>query len=299
MDKLTCMRAFVSVVEAGGFSRAERKTGISKTLLSKYVSQLENELKVRLLQRTTRQINLTEVGRNYYNGSIQVLEQITDLESAVHETHTSPSGELLISAPTSFAELHLMQVVSEFSHRHPQIRFTMVLTDRVVDIVNEGFDIALRIADLPDSSLVARRLCDIPMIICASPSYLETNGSPDNPRELTKHQCIIDSNFRGGSCWHFNNLEEKISVSGNYAVNSARAVRELAIRGNGVAICPTFVVNNDIKEGTLEAILTSYTIQPLELYAVYSNRRHLSTRVRLFVEILIEKFGPDWNNGNS
>ncbi len=290
MDKLTCIRAFVAVVEAGGFSRAERKTNISKTLLSKYVAQLENELNIRLLQRTTRQINLTTVGRNYYEGSLQLLEQLDELETEAHETHGKPTGKLYISAPTTFAELYIMQVVSDFSRKYPDIDFNMVLTDRVVDLVEEGFDLALRIADFQDSCLVARRLCSIPLVVCASAGYLKKFGEPKHPRELSQHQCIIDSNFRGGGCWGFEGVDEKINIAAKYIVNSAIAVRALVLRDNGISVCPRFVVDKDIADGTVRLVLENFKIPELGLCAVYSHRKHLSAKVRLFIDELAARF---------
>ncbi len=294
MDKLTCIRAFVSVVEAGGFSSAERKTNISKTLLSKYVAQLENELNVRLLQRTTRQINLTSVGRNYYEGSLQLLEQLDELENAAHETHSKPKGKLYISAPTTFAERYVMQVVSEFSRKYPEIDFNMALTDRVVDLVEEGFDLALRIADLQDSCLVAKRLCNIPLVVCASTGYLQRHGKPEHPRDLAHHQCVIDSNFRGGGCWGFEDVDEKLNIVGKYVVNSAIAVRELVLRDHGVSVCPRFVIDNDIAAGTVQVILEDFKIPELGLCAVYSHRKYLSAKVRLFIDELAIRFSGDW-----
>lgn len=292
MDRLECMRAFVAVVEANGFSSAARKSTLSKALLSKYVAQLEDELETRLLQRTTRHVSPTEVGRAYYERCLPILDELDELESVVKDNHAAPSGELRISAPKSFAELHLMKVVSEFSRQYPGIRINMMLTDKVVDIVEEGIDLALRIGNLPDSSLVARRLGTIHTVACASPEYLQQHGKPNHPDDLRQHQCIIDTNLKEGARWYFNCGDNKLSVTvqGSHYVNSAVAVRELVVNNNGIAISPLFVVGDDIKAGRLDIILEEFEMQSFGLYAIYSHRRHLSAKVRLFIDDLVKYF---------
>ncbi|MFV2056091.1 MAG: LysR family transcriptional regulator [Thiohalomonadales bacterium] len=292
MDRLECMRAFVAVVEANGFSSAARKSTLSKALLSKYVAQLENELGTRLLQRTTRHVSPTEVGRAYYERCLPLLEELDELESVVKDSHAAPSGELRISAAKSFAELHLMNVVSKFSQQYPKIRINMMLTDKEIDIVEEGIDLAIRIGDLADSSLVARRLGTIHIVVCASPEYLQQRGEPRHPDDLCHHQCIVDTNFRQGADWHFERNAKKfrVSVHGSHYVNSAVAIRELVINHNGIAISPLFVIGADVKAGRVKIILQEYGIQAFGLYAIYSHRRHLSAKVRLFIDNLVTDF---------
>jgi len=298
MDKIACMRAFVAVVEANGFSSAARKSTKTKALLSKYVAQLENELDTRLLQRTTRHVSTTEVGRAYYERCIPLLEDLDELESSVQEIHTAPSGELRISTPTTFAELYLIDVITEFSTEFPDIRINMNLTDRVVDIVEEGIDLALRIGTLEDSALFARRLGSIQIVTCASPNYLLKNGEPQTPEELSNHQCIIDTNLTANSRWSFmlDSVQSNISITSSHYVNSAIAAKELAIRSNGITLSPIFAVGRDIKAGNLKIILNKYDIQTFGLYAVYSHRKHLSTKVRLFIDLLVKHFKnvPEW-----
>jgi len=288
------MRAFVAVVEANGFSSAARHSTKSKALLSKYIAQLEDDLDTRLLQRTTRQISTTEVGRAYYERCLSILDEVDELELSVKDIHASPSGELRITAPTSFAEIHLMKVVSEFSKRYPDITINMMLTDRTVDIVGDGIDLALRIGNLSDSNLIARRLGEIKTVACASPKYLTKNGTPKKPDELINHQCIIDTNFSENTNWSFskNGIKSSVAVKSNLYVNSPVAVKELAINHNGIAICPDFVLQDDIKSNRLNVILEDYEITTFGLYAVYSHRRHLSTKVRLFIDLMLENFSP-------
>lgn len=298
MDKLACMHAFVTVVEANGFSSAARKSGTSKALLSKYVAQLEVQLDTRLLQRTTRHVSPTEVGRAYYERCLPLLEELDELESVVHDIHTTPTGELKISAPTSFAELHLMDIVAEFSRRYPEIRINMTLTDRQVDIVSDGIDLALRIGNLTDSSLVARRLATLHTVAYASPEYLTHHGEPKQPNDLLQHRCIIDTNIKEANHWRFtkNTNQDSVSVSASHYINSAIAVRELVLANMGIAISPFFVVSEDIQSGRLKLVLQDYEIHSFGLYAVYSHRRHLSAKVQLFIELLSERLSTtsDW-----
>ena len=292
MDKLACMKAFTVVADAGGFSSAARRTNQTKALLSKYVAQLEESLNVRLFNRTTRQVSLTEVGRAYYTRCIPILEELDELEAVVQDIHTTPSGELNISAPTSFSELHLMPVVSSFIEKYPDIRINMVLTDRVVDIVEEGFDLALRIGKLSDSSLIARRLTTIHTVACASPEYLQQYGEPVVPEDLLQHSCIVDTNYKSGISWRFerDGNVQSIKVQGKHYINSAVAIKELALAHNGIALCPTFVSGEEIKAKKLKLILPEYKVEAFGLYAVYSHRRHLSTKVQLFITLLKDSF---------
>jgi len=292
MDKLACMRAFVAVVEANGFSSAARRSTQSKALLSKYVAQLENDLNTRLLQRTTRKVSTTEVGRAYYERCITVLDDVDELELLVKGIHASPSGELRISAPTSFAEIHLMPVVAEFSKLYPEIKINMLLTDRTVDIVGEGIDLALRIGNLSDSNLIARRLGQFKTVAYASHNYLKEHGTPERPEDLKHHQCIIDTNFKEGAHWNFNKEGRKssVTVSSNVYVNSSVAVRELVLNDYGIAISPDFVLDKDLQKRHLHIILSEYELHSFGLYAVYSHRRHLSTKVRLFIDKMLESF---------
>lgn len=286
------MKAFVEVATAGGFSNAARKTNQSKALLSKHVAQLESSLKVRLLQRTTRHVSLTEMGKLYLDKCMPILEELDELESRVQNIHTEPSGELTISAPTSFSELHLMNVISLFGSRYPDVKINMALSDRLVDIVEEGFDLALRIGKLADSSLVARRITTINTVICASPDYLEQYGEPLTPKELTEHSCIIDTNHHKPHSWtfQFNGKMQSINIKGQFQVNNAVAVKELALAGHGIALCPQFVMGDSVKQGKLKLIFADNKFEHAALYAVYSHRRHLSKKLLLFIELLQDYF---------
>ncbi len=288
MDKLNGMRAFVAVAETGGFASAARRLSLSRALVSRYVGQLEESLSVRLFNRTTRRVSLTTVGQAYYERCAPLLAELEALESSVKEAHDRPVGELRVSAPVSFAELHLMEPVAAFGDRYPELRIDLQLTDRLVDMVEEGVDVSMRIAELADSSLVARRLAPVRVVTCAAPAYLEQQGEPRHPAELTDHRCLVDSNLGDARQWLFREGDEtlRIRVDGAIRINSARAIRELAVAGKGVAMSPLFVVADDIRAGRLAIVLPDFEYHDLALYALYPHRRHLSARVRLFVEAL-------------
>ncbi len=292
MDKLNCMKAFIAVVEAGGFSSAASKTRLSKSLLSKYVAQLECDLNIRLLNRSTRKVSTTLTGQAYYERSLSILAELDELESSVQANQRMPRGELRISAPVSFAEQYLTSLISEFSKSWPDLKIELIFSDRMVDLMDDGVDVALRIADLPDSSLVARRLCSVRTIVCASPAYLCKAGRPEHPLALTQHQAIFDSNISDKQQWLFREQGKKqvITMQGSITVNSVRAVRQLVLADLGVALCPDFVVADDIQAGRLEELLADYAFHDMALYAVYLHRRHLSVKVRLLIDALVEKF---------
>ncbi len=299
MDKLVCMNAFVNVVETGGFTSAGKKLGISKTLISKYVAQLEDHLDVLLLQRTTRSVAPTQLGLAYYQRCLPLLEEVDELEGALRSTRLNPTGTLILSAPSSFSELHLMPVLSDFVEQFPDVSIDLKLTDRFVNIVDEGFDIAIRIGNLSDSSLIARKITPIQTLLCASPQYLQQTGPLIHPQDLRQHRCIIDSNYKQGGHWSFLKEGKQIDIDVNTCikVNSARAVRELILAGSGVALCPLFAVSDDIFHGRLNQVLESFETIQLGLYAVYSHRRHLSAKVRVFIDFMVKRFAstPPWS----
>ncbi len=289
MDKLTCMRAFVAVVEAGGFSEAARRFGVSKALLSKQVRQLEEHLGVRLLHRTTRLVAATSSGQGYYEQCRPLLAELDDLDAAVQSDHLAPRGELRVTAPISFAELYLMSAVAEFSRRFPEVRLSLDLSDRFVDLIEERIDVAIRIGTLHDSSLVARRLGSTALVACASPDYLAAHGRPERPEQLARHVCIIDSNHPEGTRLTLGSGEDAVLVEldPRIRVNSARAVRELLVAGQGVGFLPSFAVAEDIGQGRLVHLLRDLPCPRLGIFAVYPHRKHLSAKVGLFIDTAV------------
>jgi len=299
MDTIDAMRTFAAVAKTSSFTKAAERLGLSVKLASKYVGQLEDRLGVRLLNRTTRRISLTEVGAAYLERCQSILDEFDNLEAAVQDKHTTPKGTLLISAPTTFGEMYLTSAITDFLNTQSEIIIKLKLSDRYVDIVDEGFDLAIRVGKLDDSSLIAKRLAPARLVACASPGYLKKSGIPKHPEQLINHTCIIDSNLRDGVQWPFQENDQPFSVkvSGAFHVNSALASRNAAINGAGIVLSPTYVVGRDISAGKLTAVLTEFEPPKLGLYAVYPHNRHLATKIRVFVNFLSKRFSntPDWD----
>jgi DNA-binding transcriptional LysR family regulator len=295
MDKLACIRAFVTVVEGGGFSEAARRMGVSKALISKQVAQLEENLDLRLLHRTTRKVTPTSSGQAYFDQCRPLLAEFDELDSVMRMSSTNPAGELHVAAPVTFAEMHLMTVVSRYSSRYPDVTVKLDLTDRFVDLVVERIDVAIRIGELNDSSLVARKLGEVSMQLCASSEYLAEHGEPVEPGQLADHRCVLDSNYPGGNSWRLGGGDNPVSieVKPHLIVNSARAGRELVRAGHGIAFLPSFAIADDINNGRVQRLLPEYTSEPIGIYAVYQHRKHLSAKIRLFIEEMNQYFKLD------
>ncbi|MEP9372664.1 LysR family transcriptional regulator [Mesorhizobium sp. KR1-2] len=295
MDTLTRMRAFIDVVEAEGFSAAARKIGRSKALLSKYVRELEDELGALLLNRTTRQFSLTEAGHTYYRRASEIIREVDSLADAVRESSGDVRGRIKLSAPRTFADAPIGQSLIDFAKAHPDIVLEIQLDDRFVDLVEEGFDLAIRISRLESSSLIARRLAPFSVRICGSPELIAKHGRPETPQELAGMPCIIDTNGRWLSNWPF--LAEggetiSVSVSGPIEVNSPLATRAAALSGLGFAILPDFIAAPDIEAGRLVPVLDERILPGGGIFAVYPHRRYLPAKVRVFVDYLVQWFKP-------
>ncbi|MGD8843285.1 MAG: LysR family transcriptional regulator [Gammaproteobacteria bacterium] len=293
------MRTYAAVVAAGSFTAAADRLGISKALASKYVGQLEEHLGVRLLNRTTRQLNTTEAGQAYFRRCRQLLDDVDELEAAIRDQQAAPRGRLVVAAPTSFGELYLTRAVAAYLDEQPGVSVELVLADRYVNIVEEGFDLAVRIGALEDSSLIARRLAPARIVTCASPAYLERAGRPEHPSELEAHSCVIDTNFRPPDTWRFQEAGQPfgVKVRGRFQVNSALAVRECLLAGQGIGRCPAWAVAEDLAAGRLVGILEKFETLAYGIYAVYPHHRHLAAKVRSFVDFLARRFeiSPDLN----
>lgn len=292
MDILTGMRTYAAVVAAGSFTKAGEHLGISTALASKYVGQLEEHLGVRLLNRTTRRLNMTEVGSAYYQRCRQLLDEIGELEAAVRQQQEVPQGRLVVPAPTTLGETYLTRAVSIYLQEQPKVNVELVLSDRFVDIVDEGFDLAVRIGQLADSSLIARRLVPARIVLCASPNYLDSSGVPVSPKELEAHQCVIDTNIQDPGQWLFSDRGRsfRVKVNGRFRVNNALAVREALLAGQGIGLCPLYVVEEDIRVGRLKILLQEHESMEYGIYAVYPHNRHLAAKVRTFVDFLADYF---------
>ncbi|HWK64880.1 MAG TPA: LysR family transcriptional regulator [Rhizobiaceae bacterium] len=293
MDTLTRMRAFIDVVEAEGFSAAARKIGRSKALLSKYVRELEDELGALLLNRTTRQFSLTEAGHTYYRRASEIIREIDSLADSVRESSGDVRGRIKLSAPRTFADAPIGQSLIDFARDHPDIVLEIHLDDRFVDLVEEGFDLAVRISRLESSSLIARRLAPFSVRICASPELIEKHGRPERPQDLASLPCIIDTNGRWLSNWPFRNENGEtisVSVSGPLEVNSPLATRAAALSGLGFAILPDFIAAPEIQSGRLVSVLDDRALSGGGIFAVYPHRRYLPAKVRVFVDYLAQWF---------
>ncbi|WP_328805041.1 LysR family transcriptional regulator [Stappia albiluteola] len=299
MDSLIRMRCFLQVVQSGGFSAAARDMGRSKALVSKYVSELEDELGVRLLNRTTRQLSLTEAGQVFHREAADILQRIDDLSESIQHANQAARGLLRVSAPRSMGDDMLTRAIMDFVVAEPEISIDLRLEDRFVDLVDEGYDVAIRVSDLADSSLIARKLLPIRGVVCATPEVLRQHGIPERPQDLANLPCIIDTNYRFRSNWVFQSDGARVSiqVKGRVEVNSAQSAREAALRNLGFLRTPEGFVHRELQDGRLVEVLQEFQPQDQAIYAVYPHRRHLSGKVRAFVDYLADWFNEARKRG--
>jgi DNA-binding transcriptional LysR family regulator len=293
MDTLTRMRALIDVVEAEGFSAAARKIGRSKALLSKYVRELEDELGALLLNRTTRQFSLTEAGHVYYKRASEIVREIDSLADAVRDSSADVRGRIKLSASRSFADSPIGQSLVDFAAEHPEITLEVSLDDRFVDLVEEGFDLAVRITRLEDSSLIARLLAPLGIIVCASPKLIKEYGRPAHPQDLAKLPCVIDTNGRWRTNWPFVNEKGEpmtVAVPSRMEVNSPLTTRAAAVAGLGFAMLPDFVARPELESGRLVEVLEQWSQHGGGIYAVYPHRRYLPAKIRVLVDYLVRWF---------
>tara|TARA_R110001583_G_scaffold52393_2_gene162793 strand:- start:2312 stop:3211 length:900 start_codon:yes stop_codon:yes gene_type:complete len=298
MDKLETMKTFIAVVQEGAFSKAADKLDISPQLASKYVSQLEDKLQVRLLNRTTRKVNLTEAGMEYYQRCQQILDDIEEMEGALTNLHQNITGVLIISAPMSFGTKHLPQMLAEFQRLYPEVNIELKLTDRKVNIVEEGIDVVLRVGRLESSSMIAKRITTIKLAICASPEYLKINGTPNTAAELKGHTYLKYNNSDINMLFSRFNIEyKKLGLREKIVTNNGDFLVNTAIHGGGIVIQPTFIAGEALAQGKLKQILTGYEPQPMALYALYANRKFLAGKVRCFIDFASQYYGdvPYWD----
>ncbi|MBA5605785.1 LysR family transcriptional regulator [Duganella sp. FT3S] len=288
MDQLAAMRALRRVVELGSFTAAAEALGISHTVVSRQISHLEAKLGAQLLNRTTRRFALTAAGQAYYEASRHILDALDDADRAVGQHQANPGGTLRINAPMAFGTEELAQWLPRFLARYPDLQVDLVCNDRVVDLIEEGFDVALRLArDLPDSTLVAKRLASSQVMLVASPDYLRRHGTPRTPHDLLQHNCLTYSQLARPRAWRFtapDGAEVAVTVQGSLQANNGVALRTVALAGTGIATTASFIVHEDVRRGALVRVLPDYTIRPRELYVLYPHNRHLSPKVRVFVE---------------
>ena len=302
MDTLDGLKTVVAVVETNSFTAASDRLGISKALVSKYVGEVENQLGIRLFNRTTRQLALTDSGRRYYEEAIILLEQFSAMVDNVTGEQTAPRGLLRISAPVTFGEMRLAPLLPKFIALYPDLTIELVLTNGAIDMLEEGIDVRLRIGGVDDSNMIARHLTNFPLVLSASPNYVQANGLPITPEQLREHQCIIDSNFRIGKQWPFispKGQAETINVQSGVAVNSPQAVREIAIADGGIAMTPNFIVEDALADGRLLRVLPEYTTLEFGLFAIYPHRKYVAKKVRCFIDFVLEQFSKQSSANNS
>lgn len=298
-DPLDGMAVFAAVVDAESFTGAARTLRYSKAAVSTQIQKLEDRLGVRLLNRTTRRLSLTDEGRAFYEHCRRILDEAREAVDALESLNAEPRGTLRINAPMSFGILHLGAAVADFMLANPKVDVELVLNDRQVDLIEDGFDLAIRIASLPDSSMIARRLAPCRRIIVASPAYWDKHGRPAHPDDLKSHEALIYDYLSEPGIWTFKGPESRLSVTvnGRLRANNGDILLQAAKQGLGVCLAPTFFCSADMECGALETVLSDFEDDPVSVYAVYPHRRHLSTRVRAFVDFLAERFGekPYWD----
>ena len=299
MDKLQSIRAFAKVVQHGSFAAAAREMRLSRSAVSKYVIDLEQDLGSQLLVRTTRSARPTENGQAYYERCTAILADLEEADLAVTRLQAEPRGILRVNAPMSFGTLHLGRAIADFMEKYPELQIQLVLSDQQIDPVQEGFDVTLRIADLPSSSMIARKIAPAARIVCAASSYLERRGTPKHPSELREHDCLAYGHLATGNQWKLTGPDGDhwIHIPWTLCTNNAEVLRDVAVKGHGIALLPTFIAGADLQKGSLRTILAEYKAPDISVYAVYSQTRHLSVKVRVFVDFLVERFGrrPHWD----
>jgi DNA-binding transcriptional LysR family regulator len=300
MNLLDSMRAFTQVVDSGGFAAAARGMGLARSVVHKHVLKLEQTLGTQLLRRSTRQVSPTETGRAFYHRCVRILEDVDAAVAQVSELQGEPRGGLRINAPMSFGTLHMAPLIGEFMALYPAVHVELALNDRFVDPTEEGFDISLRIsAPRTFTSLVTRAICPARMVLCASSAYLAANGEPDSPEDLLQHRCLHYGYQESGLRWLLTRAGKDLSVAINCAMwsNNGEVLAQAALRHQGIARLPTFIVGAWLQSGQLRSVLTEYAPAPLEVTALYPRHRHLSTKVGLFIDFLERHLGsnPYWD----
>lgn len=294
MDRLQAMQVFVQVVDAGSFTRAADVLRLPKASVTTLVQGLEAHLRVKLLNRTTRRVSVTADGAAYYERCVRILAEVEETESALSRTRTAPHGRLRVDVPASFGRQLLVPALPEFFERYPEIRLEVGCTDRPVDLYEEGVDCVVRGGEQSDSSLVARRVATYPFVACATPAYLERFGVPSHPRDLERHRCIRYFMPKTGRIvdWSFSRAGEQVtpSVDTFVALNDGEAYAAAALGGLGVALAPSFLVDDALADGRLLRLLEDWTTDPLPVYVMYPQNRHLSAKVRVFVDWVAELF---------
>jgi DNA-binding transcriptional LysR family regulator len=297
MSKIQEMSSFAAVVEAGSFVAAAEATGLSKTAVSRHITNLEQRLGVRLLQRTTRRLSLTDEGRTFFTRVKDVLGAIDEAESELTARSVEPSGLVRVNAPLTFGTMHLAPLWGFFMDANPQVSLEITLSDRAVDLVEEGYDLAVRIATSPGSNVVSRKLASTRVVLCASPPYLKTHGAPRHPRDLADHTIISYTYWSGGDEWAFDGPQGAVSVKVRSRIhaNNGDTCRTAALAHQGIILQPDFLIGEDLRAGTLVELLPQFRSVDLGIHAVYPTRKHLPLKLRRLIDFLVAAFrSPSW-----
>jgi len=299
MGKIQEMSSFVAVAEAGSFVAAANLTGMSKAAVSRHVAELEERLGVRLMQRTTRRLSLTDEGQRFLARCKELLTSIDEAESELSSSRGNPSGLVRVNAPLTFGIMHLAPLWGRFMDRYPNVTLDVTLGDRMVDLVEEGYDLAIRISNLPNSALVSRTLASTRMILCASPQYLRAHGMPVHPSELAAHRVISFSYWVTRDEWHFMGPEGEVivRVRAGMHTNNGDTCRFAALDHQGIILQPDFMIGGDLRDGTLIELMPDFQAISLGIHAVYPSRKHLPLKVRRLIDFLVEAFhAPPWTH---
>ena len=300
VDRFAAMQVFAQVVESGSFSKASERLNLSPTAVSRQVADLEAHLNTRLLNRTTRRVSLTESGRAFYERSVQLLTDLEEAEQEAARAAVVPRGTIKLTTSVTFGVRHLAPAIAAFLSRHREVRFDVSLSDRMVDLVEEGFDLGVRIGGPGSENLVARKLGETRLVPCASPAYLQARGAPKSPEDLAAHNCFTYEYVTPRNLWRFRDAageERSVRVGGNLHSNNGDLLAEVAARGGGIVFEPAFIVGPEVRAGRLVPLLQDFEPAPVPIYALYPSRKHLSAKVRLFVDFLVRSSADskDWN----
>ena len=300
MDRFQSLSVFAKVVEQGGFARAAERLQLSASAVSRHVAELESHLGVRLLNRTTRKLSLTESGQAFHERTVQLLADLEEAEVAVASSAMSPRGTLRLTCPIAFGEWQVAPAIAAFSARYPQLKFDVELSDRMVDLVEEGFDLAIRIGSSSSQALIARRIGETRLVCVASPAYLARHGAPKVPQDLARHRCVVYANQSPRDAWRFadaRGVEHVVRIAGPAMSNNGRFLAALATCGMAISMEPDIMVRDELKSGRLVELLASYRPPAIPIHAVYPSRRHLSAKVRLFVDFIAQRFAGENADG--
>jgi DNA-binding transcriptional LysR family regulator len=299
MKNLVGMAIFARVADAKSFSEAARRLGLSKSMVSKEVTKLEKSLGARLLNRTTRNLSLTEIGAAFYEHCARVVQEAEEAELLVGRLHREPRGLLKLTTPVAFGTLHIAPALPEFLAQYPDVSIDLTISDRFFDLAEEGFDLSIRIARELPPNVVARQLAPINRVVCATPKYFDKHGVPDTPTDLVNHNCLIYTHANPDSLWRFRAAGNGVvvPVRGNLTLNDDEALWQAVLGGLGISLLPTFIVGKDLQAGRLQAVLAQYVPSERNLHALYLPNRHLSAKVRVFIDFLLARFAapPYWD----